>query len=941
MQQSEFTVGSLVKARNREWIVLPDSNEKWLKLRPIGGSEEENTQIYLPLEPVVPAAFALPDITKYGDNSSASLLREAIRLGFRSSAGPFRSAAHLAFEPRPYQLVPLLLGLRNDTVRLLIADDVGIGKTVESALIVRELLDRGEISRFAVLCPPPLAEQWQSELREKFHIEAELVLPSTVAKLERNIGGSKSVFEAYPFVIVSLDYIKGDRRRDEFIRTCPECVIVDEAHTCASSQGKSAQQRHALVQDLAKDPNRHMILVTATPHSGKEDAFRSLISILNPKFEELPEDLTLVENRKMREELRAYLVQRRRGDIRHYMKEETPFPERQENELSYSLSPEYAAFFRKVIEYVREIVKDTGEGTFRQRVRWWSALALLRSIASSPAAAAETLRNRALTADSENEAEIDRIGKQTILDFSDGELLETMDTPLGAETDEDTVLSDSKLRRMAKEADELHGKRDQKLQRIIPEVKKLLNEGFNPILFCRFIPTAEYVAEELRTALPKDVNVIAVTGTLPPAERVERVESLRESPKRVLVATDCLSEGINLQELFNAVIHYDLSWNPTRHEQREGRVDRYGQPSDKIRVLTYFGKDNQIDGIILNVLLRKHKQIRNSLGISVPIPGNAEQVVDAILEGLLLNKGNVDTARQDFLPGFEPPQKKEMLQEWDNATAREKRSRTIFAQETIHPEEVAAELRDVRNAIGSGVDLPEFCAEALSLNNARIRKPDQQTLEANLTQISGRLKDNLEYALGQNKLKDQMTFRFELPVQQGQVLLSRTHPFMETLANYVLETSLDEQNRDDPYARYARRCGVVRTDAVTTRTTLLLLRFRYHIIDSRTQKPMLAEECIPVAFEGRPGKEKRWLDEKETENLLKVIPSGNVPKEQIEDSLNIIVDRVDLLQPKLNEIAEVRAAVLQDSHNRVRRGRKAEVKPQLPVDILGFYVYLP
>ena len=112
MQQSEFTVGSLVKARNREWIVLPDSNEKWLKLRPIGGSEEENTQIYLPLEPVLPAAFSLPDITKYGDNSSASLLREAIRLGFRSSAGPFRSAAHLAFEPRPYQLVPLLLGLR-------------------------------------------------------------------------------------------------------------------------------------------------------------------------------------------------------------------------------------------------------------------------------------------------------------------------------------------------------------------------------------------------------------------------------------------------------------------------------------------------------------------------------------------------------------------------------------------------------------------------------------------------------------------------------------------------------------------------------------------------------------------------------------------------------------------------------------------------------------
>ena len=940
MQQSQFTVGSLVKARGREWIVLPDSDEKWLMLRPIGGSEDENTAIYLPLEPVESATFSLPDISKPGDNNSAGLLREAIRLGFRSSAGPFRSAAHLAFEPRPYQLVPLLLALRKDTVRILIADDVGIGKTVESGLIARELLDRGEINRLAVLCPPPLAEQWQSELRDKFHIEAELVLPSTIAKLERNISPGKSVFETYPFVIVSLDYIKGDRRRDEFIRTCPECVIVDEAHTCASTQGKAAQQRHALVQDLAKDPNRHMILVTATPHSGKEDAFRSLISILNPEFEELPEDLTKTESQEMRRKLSSYLVQRRRGDIRSYMKEETPFPRREESELTYKLSREYAALFREVIDYVREIVQDADDGTFRQRVRWWSALALLRSIASSPAAAAETLRNRALTADSENAEEINRIGRQTILDFSDGDTLETMDTPLGADYEEETDRIDSKLRRMAKKADELYGEKDRKLQTIIPEVKKLLNDGYNPILFCRFIPTAEYLAKELNEALPKDVQVVCVTGTLPPAERVERVESLREYPRRVLVATDCLSEGINLQELFNAVIHYDLSWNPTRHEQREGRVDRYGQPSDTIRVLTYYGIDNQIDGIILNVLLRKHKQIRNSLGVSVPIPGNAEQVVDAILEGLLLNKGNVDTARQDFLPGMEPEEKKVMMREWDDATAREKRSRTIFAQETIHPEEVAAELGEVRNAIGSGVELPEFCADALTMNNARIRIPDPNTLDVDLSDIPLRLKDNLEYAVGQGNLKDQMTFRFELPLQQGQRLLTRTHPFVESLANYVLETSLDEQNRNDPWARYARRCGVVKTNEVQTRTTLLLLRFRYHIVDTRSGKPMLAEECVPMAFEGRPGRET-WLDEAAAERLLKVIPSGNVLPEVMEKSLNIVADGIDELNPKLEEIAKERAMKLQESHNRVRKGRRAAVTPQLPADILGFYVYLP
>src|SRR5690606_18899336 len=134
----------------------------------------------------------------------------------------------------------------------------------------------------------------------------------------------------------------------------------------------------------------------------------------------------------------------------------------------------------------------------------------------------------------------------------------------------------------------------------------------------------------------KGVEVASVTGANPPAEREQRVLQLAESDKRILVCTDCLSEGINLQDNFDAVFHYDLSWNPTRHEQRDGRVDRYGQPASTIRVLTYYGLDNQIDGIVLDVLIRKHRSIRTSLGISVPVPVDSEKVIEAIFEGLLL-----------------------------------------------------------------------------------------------------------------------------------------------------------------------------------------------------------------------------------------------------------------------------------------------------------------
>lgn len=159
----EYRPGSLVTARGREWVVLPgDGGADLLRLRPLGGAEEDATLISLTLEPVPPrsATFSLPDPNKTGAQAAALLLRDALRLKLRSGAGPFRSFGNIAVEPRAYQLVPLLMALRMETVRLLVADDVGIGigKTVEAGLIARELLDRGEIRRLAVLCPPHLCD---------------------------------------------------------------------------------------------------------------------------------------------------------------------------------------------------------------------------------------------------------------------------------------------------------------------------------------------------------------------------------------------------------------------------------------------------------------------------------------------------------------------------------------------------------------------------------------------------------------------------------------------------------------------------------------------------------------------------------------------------------------------------------------------------------------
>ena len=166
----------------------------------------------------------------------------------------------------------------------------------------------------------------------------------------------------------------------------------------------------------------------------------------------------------------------------------------------------------------------------------------------------------------------------------------------------------------------------------------------------------------------------------------------------MLVATDCLSEGVNLQEHFQAVVHYDLAWNPTRHEQREGRVDRFGQRARAVRAVTLYGTDNGIDGIVLDVLLRKHEQIRKALGISVPVPDRSDDVVQAILEGLLLRDA---PGEQLAFEGIGLEKRTGLHREWDSAAARERQSRTKYAQAGIQPTEVARELAEMRASLGT------------------------------------------------------------------------------------------------------------------------------------------------------------------------------------------------------------------------------------------------
>lgn len=936
---AEFYPGSLVSARGREWIVLPDSTTDTLRLRPLGGGEKDESLIYLPLEPqpVGPATFPWPEVSQARTHSASQLLMDALQLKLRGGAGPFRSFGNIAVEPRAYQLVPLLMALKQPTVRLLIADDVGIGKTIEGALIAREMLDRGEIQRLAVLCPPHLCEQWQRELDERFHIQAMVVRTSTASRLERDLPPGTSVFDAHPFTVVSLDYIKSERRREAFQRFCPEFVIVDEAHTCTQG-GQGRQQRYQLLKGLADNAQRHMLLLTATPHSGDEEAFFNLLGLLRQDFTQL-KDLPPGARADLRDDLSRHFVQRRRPDIAEWQ-DSSMFPDRKTAEITYRLTGAWGQLFNDVLDYARELVERAeGQGLREQRMNWWAALALLRCISSSPAAAVNALRTRLKGGTSEDSSdvsleELETQGTERVLDgLDDG--LSTDDIEPAAQT-EDTA----RLQALIASAEGLAGaSNDPKLAKLLDHLQALVKDGFKPVVFCRYIATAHYLADFLRGKF-KQATVKAVTGEITPGEREAAVAQLGETDQRILVATDCLSEGINLQGLFTAVVHYDLSWNPTRHEQREGRVDRFGQQAKEVRSTMLYGEDNPVDGAVLQVILRKAESIRKELGVLVPMPDDQGKLTQALLNAVLLRKHNtVGKQAQTTFDFGEPAQAIETA--WQSAREKAAKNRSIFAQRRLKPDDVLPEWRKSAAVLGTAEDVLRFVTRAMAQLGAGL-EPYRQHFKAPLEALPSALKERL----AADGLTGTLRIDFKQPAAQGATLIQRSHPLVVALADTLLEQALDRHNTQ---ADGVARAGAAFVDNVPLKTTVLLLRLRHQLTVTRNTgaqthtRLMLCEETVAVCASGtQPMTELTLYQARET---LGATASRNMPPVIRDRHTQQALDNLPAWQPELEALAKARAQALLADHRRVREAAEArgsyQVTASLPVDVMGVYVLVP
>jgi len=590
----------------------------------------------------------------------------------RSSDGiedePLLGVWNSAIQVHPYQLEPVLRALQMPRVSLLLADGVGLGKTIQSGLVLEELLLRRRIRRILVLCPAMLQRQWKYELRRKFNVDFEVIDSDSTFQLRRRLGIDTNPWKAFPRIITSMDYLRMPDVLQQFLqasgaadgatteRVSPhaawDLLIVDEAHHFAPQAGNRASQRTRMLREI-RFLFEHRIFASATPHNGKTVCFTGLLELLDPiRFQ-----MTVEMDAKDKEHLAEVRIRRLKEDInKHSLR--PPFAEQLPPvELPIQLSQKEANLYATLREYRKRGQAAFGNVTGSERWLGMFIFSLMtKRLLSCPLAFARTWWRHL----DEDEAEIEtgtlfdmarisaeKAEEQSKTDDEKSLLEEDAARYAGAwlrgqgkaedryQTkvnqalealgfDRKTVEDPGKLGALAK-------KSDSKTEALVAWVKKNLFKGGKLrdderlIVFTEYKETLFYLEQCFRQE-GFDENTLRLLYGGMNADEFETVKEQFEDPTsavRLLLATDAASEGINMQESCRWIVHYDIPWSPSRIQQRNGRVSRYGQVRDVS--VHYFRCDQDEDMEFLFYVAQKVEQVREDLG-------SVERVFDAAIQ---------------------------------------------------------------------------------------------------------------------------------------------------------------------------------------------------------------------------------------------------------------------------------------------------------------------
>lgn len=676
--------GRLVRARGRMWVVtrtdrssLPSdklgsdrlSGQHVVTLASVeDDARGEQISLVWEAEPgtQVYDRGGLPAVTPDGFDTPTTFdaYLDAVRWGAITNAdsralqAPYRSGIDI----EEHQLTPLARALAMARVSLLIADDVGLGKTIEAGLIAQELLLRHQADTVMVVCPPNLCGKWQREMDEKFGLRFEIIDSDTVKRIRRERGPSVNPFVVYPRMIVSGAWLKmpaQQARLDEVLDPDPhhyprtfDLLIVDEAHQVApAAVGRYAQDSKytRLIRRIA--PHfEHRVFLTATPHNGYSESFQALLELVDslryargvePNERQLHQT-TMV--RRLKSQLRDELPPGPDG--------RKAFPERKISDLKVTHPTAELEGFALVDRY-REALKAVAGDRVARTAADFITLLLKKRLLSSPDAFWKTINTHAETIRADRPTEWDPNDLRGVYDragddFADEDDLDDATDSATAAASEAAALSPEAARllnELITWADQHRGKADAKTKCLLELIEDVCEpaSGWNNeriIVFTEYRDTLDFLKALVSAkGWLADGRVEFIVGGMDIKKRARIIEEFNYDPAhtsvRLLIATDTASEGIDLQEACHRLVHMEVPFNPNRLEQRNGRIDRHGQPSDEVLIYHFLGQDEAgrpVDDIDFLVrVAKKMNDIRDDLGSASPVL--ASQIERRLLGG--------------------------------------------------------------------------------------------------------------------------------------------------------------------------------------------------------------------------------------------------------------------------------------------------------------------
>lgn len=529
------------------------------------------------------------------------------------TAGGFLSSLASGIIPLPHQLHVLNRAMETNNIRYILADEVGLGKTIEAGMIIRELKSRGLVSRILVVCPTGLVTQWASEMQEKFHEKFQVILPSDYDTIRR-LTDNDDVYGQFDQVISPMDSIKpiekhagwseekvekyNEERIYSIINSGWDLIIIDEAHRVAGSSGEVARYK---LGNLLAQASPYLLLLSATPHNGKTEPFLRLIRLLDA--DAFPNAKSIV-----REQVAPFLI---RTEKREAIDNNGNllFKNRITHLVTISWD-ERNNLQRELYEMVSSYVAKTYNKALRNRKKNMCLIFLLiimqRMVTSSTAAIRQSLERR-LNVLLEQRTCVGNLREEDLdeLNIEDGveDALEAISLDMELEIEElKQIIS------LAKQAQ--FQNQDAKVEPLLNEIDAILSEDCTQkvIIFTEFVATQTYLQELL---VNRGYTVTILNGGMSIDERNAAMQEFKTSTS-IFISTDAGGEGLNLQ-FANIIINYDLPWNPMKIEQRCGRVDRIGQQRD-VHIYNFIVGET-VENRVREVLEEKLSVILKEMGV--------------------------------------------------------------------------------------------------------------------------------------------------------------------------------------------------------------------------------------------------------------------------------------------------------------------------------------